>query len=119
MLSVDSGWGALKNGAGTPPVRSSAGWLSIFHAVDCHGPENDPKRKYSAGIVIHDLRHPHRVLYRSPEPLIVPMAIEESVGIVDNVVFPTGLDVVGDGVYDVYYGVADHKISRARLVVTF
>ena len=119
VLPVDSGWGTLKNGAGTPPVRSSAGWLSIFHAVDSHGPEHDPKRTYSAGIVIHDLHHPHRVLYRSPEPLIVPMTIEESVGIVDNVVFPTGLDVIGDGVYDVYYGAADHKISRARLIVDF
>ncbi|HLJ85114.1 MAG TPA: hypothetical protein VKT51_13150 [Candidatus Eremiobacteraceae bacterium] len=119
VLPVDSEWGKLKNGAGTPPVRSRAGWLSIFHAVDSHGPDHDPKRTYSAGIVIHDLHQPHRVLYRSPEPLIVPLTIDESVGIVDNVVFPTGLDVISDGVYDVYYGAADHKILRARLSVEF
>ena len=34
VLPVGEQWGRLKNGAGTPPVRTSAGWLSFFHGVD-------------------------------------------------------------------------------------
>ncbi|HEY4439628.1 MAG TPA: hypothetical protein VGN14_04190, partial [Candidatus Elarobacter sp.] len=34
VLPVGERWGTLKNGAGTPPVRTPAGWLSFFHGVD-------------------------------------------------------------------------------------
>ncbi len=77
-----------------------------------------PRRRtsllYRAGVVLHDLDRPHQVLYRSPEPLLGPVTFDERFGTVDDVVFPTGIDVREDGSYDVYYGAADAKISLAR-----
>jgi predicted GH43/DUF377 family glycosyl hydrolase len=119
VLHVDPVWGSLKNGAGTPPVRTEAGWLSIFHAVDAIGSDDEFSREYTAGLVIHDLHRPHRVLYRSSQPLIRPETADELHGIVDNVVFPTGIDPLGDGKFDIYYGAADAKISRATVAVRF
>jgi len=117
FLEPGSAWGRLKNGAGTPPIRTSLGWLSIFHGVDAVDGPRGPSLRYSAGILINDLHHPHRIVYRSPAPVLVPETTAERFGTVDDVVFPTGLDEVDAHTFDVYYGAADAKISRARFTL--
>ena len=117
VLEPGGQWGKLKNGAGTPPIRTSLGWLSVFHGVDAvDGPEG-LGLFYSAGVLINDLSSPHRVTYRSPVPLLVPETSAERFGTIDNVVFPTGIDEVGEDMFDVYYGAADAKISRLRVTL--
>ncbi len=116
-LPVGETWGVLKNGAGTPPVKTRAGWLSFFHGVDALAHAGGTSLYYRAGIVIHDLERPDRVIYRSSEPLLAPQTLDERVGIVNDVVFPTGIDVLSEGRYDVYYGAADARIARARVEV--
>jgi predicted GH43/DUF377 family glycosyl hydrolase len=123
VLCPDGQWGSIKVGAGTPPVRVSIDgndvWMSLYHGVDSIGARGrKPSLRYSAGIVIHDLERPDRILYRSPKPVLTPEAKEERKGVVDNVVFPTGLDPrpdLGDRVYDVYYGMSDYAVGAARL----
>lgn len=115
VLTPDSEWGRIKNGGGTAPVRIAEGWFSLFHGVDAIENDGHFRMRYSAGFVIHDYEQPHIVLYRSPAPVLVPEGRDETHGIVNNVVFPTALDVRGERVFDVYYGMADAKIGRARL----
>ncbi len=121
VLSPDERWGSIKIGAGTPPVRIAEGWMSLFHAVDLLDNSGaKPKFRYCAGIVIHHPEQPHRVLYRSPKPVLAPESELERTGIVDNVVFPTGIDAredLGARVFDVYYGMADYTIGAARLTL--
>ena len=50
------------------------------------------RMQYSAGFVVHDLERPHIVRYRSPRPVMVPEGIDETHGIVNNVVFPTAIE---------------------------
>ncbi|MBZ0185675.1 MAG: hypothetical protein K8F91_05430 [Candidatus Obscuribacterales bacterium] len=121
VLAPSKRWGTLKVGAGSQPVKTSLGWLSIYHGVDVF-PSSDGNfvRRYSAGLLLHDLREPHKILYRSKEPLFVPDTKEELAGVVNNVVFPTALDPrpdIADGVFDIYYGMADFRIGLARLYV--
>jgi predicted GH43/DUF377 family glycosyl hydrolase len=113
-------WGRVKNGGGTPPVRIEEGWLSFFHGVDglYDAAGNVTGMRYSAGIVVHDYERPDRILYRSPEPVFVPETPDELRGMVNNVVFPTGIDVVPGAAprdFDVYYGMADSRIGRVRV----
>jgi predicted GH43/DUF377 family glycosyl hydrolase len=115
VLEPGERWGRLKNGAGTPPVRTALGWLSVFHGVDAVEGPGGAALSYSAGVMINDLDSPHRVIYRSPEPVLVPETLSERFGTVNDVVFPTGIDPVGASAYDIYYGAADARISRARL----
>ncbi len=123
VLSPDARWGSIKIGAGTPPVRialdGTEGWLSMFHGVDLMaGRGRKPALRYSAGIVIHDLERPDCILYRSPEPVMVPESRRERRGIVDNVVFPTGMDPrpdLGERTYDAYYGMGDYAVGAGRL----
>ena len=121
VMSPDAQWGSLKLGAGTPPVRIAEGWMSLFHAVDVlDHTQTKPKLRYSAGIMIHDYEQPHKILYRSPQPVLAPESDSELRGIVDNVVFPTGIDPrpdLGERVFDFYYGMADWSIGAARMTL--
>ena len=119
VLPVGRTWGTLKNGAGTPPVKTRAGWLSFFHGVDALEHARGRALYYRAGIVVHDLERPDRVVYRSAEPLLAPQTPAERIGVVNDVVFPTGIDVRAEGQYDVYYGAADARIACARVDVSF
>ncbi len=119
VMSPDAQWGSLKLGCGTPPVRIAEGWMSLYHAVDVIDDSGlKPKFRYSAGIMIHDYKRPDVILYRSPQPVLMPETESERKGTVDNVVFPTGIDPrpdVGERTFDVYYGMADFKIGMVRL----
>ncbi|MDQ2871766.1 MAG: glycosidase [Candidatus Eremiobacteraeota bacterium] len=121
VMSPNAQWGSLKLGAGTPPVRIAEGWMSLYHAVDAIDETAvKPKLRYSAGIMIHDLNQPHHIVYRSPQPILAPELETERRGIVDNVVFPTGIDPrpdLGARTFDFYYGMADWAIGSARLTL--
>jgi beta-1,2-mannobiose phosphorylase / 1,2-beta-oligomannan phosphorylase len=116
VLVPDSPWCRIKTGAGTPPVRVAEGWFSIFHGVDAKDAGNGAyKMQYSAGFVVHDLDRPHIVRYHSRTPVMVPEGIDETHGIVNNVVFPTAIETIGERTYEFFYGMADARIGRARL----
>lgn len=120
-ISPFASWGSIRVGGGTPPVRIAEGWLSLFHGVDLVADAGGKARfQYRAGVVIHDAQHPHRVLYRSPSPVLAPESERERHGTVDNVVFPTGIDSraeLGERAFDVYYGMADYTCGAFRLVL--
>lgn len=116
-----SAWEALKIGAGTPPVLTKFGWMFLYHGVE-EGKQSTEEHKllrYSAGLMFMSENDPCDIIYRSPEPILKPDAPEERVGIIANVVFPTGIDCRDDigepNRFDVYYGMADNRIGVARL----
>jgi predicted GH43/DUF377 family glycosyl hydrolase len=109
-------WGAIKVGAGAPPVRIDEGWLSVIHGVDeLEHPEDSSLLRYSAGVIIHDAKRLDEIVFRSREPLFVPEEGPELHGTVGHVVFPTGIDRRGEREFDIYYGMADYEIGRGRL----
>jgi predicted GH43/DUF377 family glycosyl hydrolase len=116
-------WERLKIGGGTPPVLTRHGWLVIYHGVSkLEGPADGGRQLcYSAGVMVLSRAHPRVVLYRSAEPVLVPVLPEERSGTIANVVFPTGIDRRDDlgrpDCFDVYYGMADDRIGVARLEV--
>lgn len=116
VLPPDSPWCRIKTGAGTPPLRIAEGWFSLFHGVDAR-PVGEGKfaMQYSAGFVVHDLQRPHIVRYRSHDPVMVPEGPDETHGIVNDVVFPTAIETIGERSYEFFYGMADARIGRARL----
>jgi predicted GH43/DUF377 family glycosyl hydrolase len=127
VLAPGENWGCFKVGAGTAPMRIKEGWLEIFHGVDQLVDERTQRYHscYSAGLLIHDADEPHRLLYVSPTTILKPETPDELSGIVNNVVFPTGIveraDLAKDGeyVFDFFYGMADRLIGRCRMTVSF
>ncbi len=98
-------WEHKKIGAGGPPIRTDAGWLIIYHAVDAN-------HVYRLGAALLDLEDPSRVLARLDAPILEPRETWEIKGDVPNVVFACA-NVVLDGTLYVFYGGADRVMALA------
>ena len=103
-------WDSARVGAGAAPIRTSEGWLAIYH-----GATVNPTR-YCLGALLLDLDRPWKVLARSTEPIMEPTAEYEQVGFFGNVVFTNGHLVDGDQV-TIYYGASDSVICGARFSI--
>ena len=112
VLAPELGWERVKVGAGTPPIRTAEGWLVFYHGVEGTG-DDDPERRYHAGVLLLDVDDPGKILYRSPRPVLSPESDEEKTGVVNNVVFPCGAVVSPSGLIEVYYGMGDRAIGLA------
>jgi predicted GH43/DUF377 family glycosyl hydrolase len=112
VLNPELPWENLKIGAGTPPILIENEWLIFYHGVEGLG-ETDPNRRYHAGVITLDRQDPGTILYRSPRPVLSPESTEERVGVVNNVVFPSGAVVSPGGEIQVYYGMGDRAIGLA------
>jgi len=113
-------WDAIKIGAGAQPIKTTHGWLNIYHGVDY-------ERCYRLGVLFMPLDDPGRVIYQSPNAILEPELDFEVGGGADGdfwvprVVFTCGAvpaedkEVIGpDDDILVYYGAADTAIGVAR-----
>ena len=64
-----------------------------------------------------DLNDPSKVLARSMEPIMEPVAPYEQTGFFGNVVFSNGQLIDGDTVH-LYYGASDEVICQADLSIS-
>jgi predicted GH43/DUF377 family glycosyl hydrolase len=115
-----SAWEVLKIGAGTPPVLTKFGWMFLYHGVKEElRSGNKTQLCYSAGLMILSKSNVMDIIYRTIQPILKPELPEEQVGVIADVVFPTGIDRRDDigtpDRFDVYYGMADNRIGVARL----
>jgi predicted GH43/DUF377 family glycosyl hydrolase len=118
VLTPEYPWEQVKVGGGPPPVLTDEGWLLFHHGIeDLAGPGEPRKLRYSAGAFVVDRCDVTQILWRSPEAIMIPDTELELSGIVNNVVFPTGVDVLDDSTVDLYYGMADARIGVARVAL--
>jgi len=104
FLGGSATWDIGRIGAGTPPIRTRAGWLEIYHG-NSRRQEEAGIGAYSAGVLLLDLKDPRRILGARGQ-MFLPETDYERQGFVPNVVFPTGIVERGDTLL-VYYGAAD------------
>ncbi|XHR27307.1 MAG: glycoside hydrolase family 130 protein [Chthoniobacteraceae bacterium] len=102
-------WDSVRIGAGGPPIRTSKGWLEIYHGADAFN-------RYCLGALLLDLKEPWKVLARSQNPIMEPAAEYECNGFFGSVVFSNGHVVDGDQI-TIYYGASDSVICGARLSI--
>lgn len=103
-------WDSLRIGIGPPPIRTEHGWLLLYHGVK----STVGGDIYRIGLALLDLAEPTRVLRRSPNWVLAPLALYERTGDVPNVVFPCGLiHDAANGEIRLYYGAADSSICLA------
>jgi len=107
IRALGSDWDSLKVGCGPPPIKTRDGWLLIYQAV-CRRDES----RYKMGAMLLDLKDPTRVLARSRNPILEPIAAYENEGWKAGVVYPCGAVVINDRLF-VYYGGADTVVCVA------
>ena len=99
LLKGRESW-EIKVGGNTPPVRTSEGWLLLYHGVD-------DNYVYRIGACLLSLEDPTVVLYRTRHFILEPETEIERNGLYKwGVVFPTGI-VLRDKTLFVYYGASD------------
>jgi len=110
-------------GSGPPPVKTSEGWLHVYHGVATHFAASNI---YQAGVILLDADHPERVIGRGKYNILEPRELYELTGQVPNVVFPTGMVPAHNeqnGCLDndtellLYYGAADTCVGLATTTV--
>ncbi len=100
-------WENAKMGISAPPIKTSAGWLLLYHGVS----RND--QQYRLGAMLLKLDDPKTILGKTRYPLLEPEMDYEKSGEVNNVVFPCGAIARGDEIL-VYYGGGDKVVGVAR-----
>ena len=103
MKPLQYHWDEMKIGPGAPPIKTSRGWLSIYHGVF---PTMDGC-VYRLGVALHDLEDPSKIIAVGDEWILQPEEDYEITGYVHNVVFCCGAVAEDDGTVKIYWGGAD------------
>lgn len=106
-------------GAGPPPIKTTQGWLLLYHGVATHFASS---HIYQMGAALLDLNDPSKLLARSRLNILEPRTSYELTGQVPNVVFGSAATVETDsqgyaqaqGLLKLYYGAADTSIGLAQ-----
>ncbi|MCF8331608.1 MAG: glycoside hydrolase family 130 protein [Bacteroidales bacterium] len=96
-------WDEMKIGPGATPVKTSQGWLNIYHGVFA----TMSGSVYRLGVALHDLKDPSKVIAVGDEWILQPEEVYERTGYVPNVVFTCGAVPEEDGTIKIYWGAAD------------
>ncbi len=88
---------------GAPPLKTEKGWLVIYSYIRNYF---SAKRLFSVEAVLLDLKNPSKIIGRTKGPILTPEEYYEEMGMVSNVVFPSGAILEKEKIY-LYYGAAD------------
>lgn len=102
-------WDSARIGAGAAPIKTSEGWLEIYHGAN-------RQNRYCLGALLLDLNDPSHVIARSEQPIMEPTAKYELNGFFGNVIFTNGHIIDGDTIR-MYYGASDEVICGAEFSV--
>lgn len=108
-VTRENNWDSARVGAGGPPIKTAEGWLEIYHGAN-------EDHRYCLGALLLDLNDPTKVLARSVEPIMEPIAEYEQTGFFGNVVFTNGHYVDGDTLR-IFYGASDEVICSAEFSI--
>ncbi len=103
----DTYWEEMKIGGGAPSIKTSEGWLQIYHA-------KGRNQIYSLFALLLDLDEPWKILKQSKEPIMKPEEPCETDGFFGNVIFTNGIVSGKDGTLLLYYGASDETVCLAR-----
>lgn len=88
---------------GAPPLKTKYGWLLLYSYIRNYF---SSQRLFGVEAVLLDLKNPLKVIAKINTPILVPEEYYEKIGLVPNVVFPSGAIIKGGLIY-LYYGAAD------------
>jgi len=113
MKPMQYHWDQMKIGPGATPIRTSRGWLHIYHGVF---PTMDGAI-YRLGVALHDLHNPETILGVCDRWILQPEDPWEVTGYVHNVVFTCGAVPEEDGTVKIYWGGADKVMCVGTAVI--
>jgi len=95
---------------GAPPLKTPDGWLVIYSYIKNY---YSPDRLFGVEAVLLDLKNPMNIIGRTDTPFLTPEEYYERMGMIPNVVFPSGA-LVENTMVSLYYGAADTTCCLAN-----
>jgi predicted GH43/DUF377 family glycosyl hydrolase len=104
-------WDSARVGAGASPIKTSKGWLEIYHGAN-------QLHQYCLGAFLLDPDDPSKVIARTEDPIMIPGESYELSGFFGHVVFTNG-HIMGEDndTLTVYYGAADEFVCGANFSI--
>lgn len=96
---------------GSPPIKTPKGWLLIYSYIRNYF---SPQRLFTIEAVLLELKNPAKIIARTEYPILTSEEYYERIGLVPNVIFPSGAILKGDWI-DLYYGATDTTCCLARI----
>ena len=108
LFEPNDEWYSEKVGIAAPPIKTTDGWLLIFHGI------SKADWKYRLGAMLLDLKDPLTIKSLLPYPILEPNASYEDSGLRPGTVFSCGSAVIKDKLF-VYYGAGDTTVAVATV----
>ena len=102
-------WDSARVGAGASPIKTKRGWLEIYHGATA-------ANRYCLGALLLDIHEPWKVIARSEQPIMEPLAPYEKDGFFGEVIFTNGHIVQNDEL-TIYYGASDSVVCGAKFSI--
>jgi len=96
---------------GAPPLKTKEGWLLLYAYIQNYF---SGKPVFGIEAALLDLKNPLKIIATTKAPLLTPEEYYELIGLVPNVVFPSGA-LIEKNQIRLYYGAADTTVCLATL----
>jgi predicted GH43/DUF377 family glycosyl hydrolase len=96
---------------GAPPVKTENGWLLLYSYIRDYFSKSR-ERLLGVEAFLLDLEDPFKIIGKIEVPILTPEEYYERIGLVPNVVFPSGALVRRNRLY-IYYGASDTTCCAA------
>lgn len=96
---------------GAQPIRTEEGWLLLYSYIKNY---HSSEPLFGVEAVLLDLDNPMKVIGRTDSLLLTPEEYYEEIGLVENIVFPSGA-LSENGIIKLYYGAADTTCCLAYI----
>lgn len=97
---------------GAVPIKTKEGWLLIYSHANHYFSRNE--HSFGVEAVILDKNNPRLIIGRTKGAFLVPELYYEAIGLVPNIVFPSGALIKGKNL-EIYYGGADTHSCKATV----
>lgn len=124
-LSKKGNWDYKRVGSGAPPIKTSKGWLLIYHGVIDHEIKNPNITSdnrtvtfstYEVGAALFDLKNPRKLIAKAKSPIISPIKDYEKKGFVNNVIFPSGLVIDTDKKFVLLFSGGADSVTEVKKI---
>jgi len=96
---------------GAAPIKTDKGWLVLYSHIQNY---DQPNTVFGIEALLLDINNPRQVIGRTKGTMLVPEDFYEKIGMVRNIVFPSGAAIEGNDL-EIYYGVSDTHTAVATV----
>lgn len=101
---------------GAAPIKTAEGWLLLYSHIQNY---SSGQPVFGIEAVLLDLKNPRKIIAKTTSPILTPEEYYEKIGLVPNVIFPSGAFLDKMGKINLYYGATDTTCCLVKIDLDF